>query len=138
MIIIDELEWKSARRHYNLSTTKKLLLSLRAPRKILLLLKKHIYRRKINHEVEAYSSNLNPRLFVDLFAVLPSDRRRGVASDLLKKNNDRAIQLSRKSVAFNVDVDNIPMSCFLRKHNFLEIYVDKKQVTYAKETVKPN
>jgi len=129
--ILDEVAWNSSSKFFEVSGFRKLLLTIKHPKRGYLFVKKNFSGKQ-----NFFFSNLNPnpssgsRLFVDLFAVVPGGRRKGVASVLLKKNSERASVLGRDSVIYNVDRDNIPMQKLMNKHGLVVISENQKQFSF--------
>jgi len=130
--ILNEPAWIPGRPRFDISKFEKFVLFLRSPKKGYFLIRKHFGKPNTVSLSESSSFTLAPRLFVDLFAVTPNSRRKGVAAALLAKNIERADQLGRKAVAYNVDKNNLAMLSLMGKHGYTAITGNRKQITFAK------
>ena len=130
--ILNEPAWISVRELFDISKFEKLVLFLKNPRKGYFLIRKRFGKPNTVSLSESPPFTVAPRLFVDLFAVTPNSRRKGVAAALLAKNIERADDLNRKAVAYNVDKKNLQMLRLMEKHGYTAVTGNRRQITFAK------
>ena len=131
--ILNEPAWISVRKLFDISKFEKLVLLLRNPEKGYFSIRNHFGKRHSISLSESHFFTLAPRLFIDLFAVTPNSRGKGIAGALLAKNIERAEQLGRKAVAYNVDKNNLAMLGLMKKHGYSTVAGSRKQVTLARK-----
>lgn len=133
LALVDETDWLSSSYLFEISRFRKFILAFQNPRRGYAFVKKCFRKKEHLKPSVANLPVLEPRLFVDLFGVAPTGRRKGVASALVNNNIERASKLGKDFVVYNVDRNNRPMLDLMKKHGLVTAAINQKQVTFAKK-----
>ena len=121
-LVMDIISFENERKQYDKNVIKKVLYKILCPK---LMLKKLLKKIKLNQSnpvrVHCEKQNGNePKncYWIDSIAVNPENRRSGIATILVDKCKERAIQYNMDGIKLGVDSDNLTAQQFYKNYGF--------------------